>query len=93
MRNNRRVIVVIMGSFGPNGQIDKGRTRDLKAVELIEQGFAARPTEFAAPKPAPATLEEIPTVKTQKAPAAVEQSSTTQESVPTFRIIPPQKKP
>lgn len=42
-RNGRRVIAVIMGSFGPGGAIDKGKTRDLKAVELIERGFAALP--------------------------------------------------
>ena len=42
-RNGRRLIVVIMGSFGPNGAIDKGRTRDLKTIELIEQGFTALP--------------------------------------------------
>lgn len=43
-RNGRRVIVVIMGSFGPGGQKDLGRTRDKKATELIERGFAAIPT-------------------------------------------------
>ena len=42
-RNGRRIIVVIMGSFGPGGLVDKGKTRDLKAVELIERGFAALP--------------------------------------------------
>lgn len=99
-RNGRRVIVVIMGSFGPNGQIDKGRTRDLKAVELIERGFAAQPTEFSAAKPVvaapsatPARSDEIVTIKTEKAATTSEQSSTTQESMPTFRIIPPPKKP
>ena len=42
-RNGRRVIVVIMGSFGPNGQIDKGHSRDIKAIELLERGFTALP--------------------------------------------------
>lgn len=42
-RNGRRVITVIMGSFGPNGEVDKGRTRDLKAIELLERGFSALP--------------------------------------------------
>lgn len=42
-RNGRRVIVVVMGSFGPNGQHDFGKVRDIKAVELIEKGFAAIP--------------------------------------------------
>jgi D-alanyl-D-alanine carboxypeptidase len=39
-RNGRRLIVVIMGSFGPKGEIDMGRSRDLKTIELIERGFA-----------------------------------------------------
>ncbi len=42
-RNGRRLIVVIMGAFGPGGQIDKGRARDLKTIDLIERGFAALP--------------------------------------------------
>lgn len=100
-RNGRRVIVVIMGSFGPNGQIDKGRTRDLKAVELIERGFSAQPAEFspgkpgviAAGVPTPTKPEELPTVKIGKPAAAGEQSSTAPEPVPSFRVIPPPKKP
>lgn len=43
LRNNRRVIVVIMGSLGPGGQRDLGKTRDLKAMELLERGFSALP--------------------------------------------------
>ena len=78
-RNGRRVIAIIMGSFGPNGQVDKGKTRDLKAIELIEQGFAALP---AAPAVQPTTLPQgktgapdaasqadMPTVKTEKTAA------------------------
>lgn len=89
-RNGRRVIAVIMGSFGPNGQTDKGKTRDLKTIELIERGFAALPAAVAAPaKPA-----EIPTVKTDKSvPPTPEQSSTSKDSGLNFRVIPPQKKP
>jgi D-alanyl-D-alanine carboxypeptidase (penicillin-binding protein 5/6) len=81
-RNGRRVIVVIMGSFGPNRTIDKGRARDLKAIELLERGFAAVPPKpvdlgggaSATPSksPAPATAassETMPTVKTDPAPA------------------------
>ena len=97
-RNGRRIIAVIMGSFGHNGEIDKGRARDLKTIELIEAGFDAHPEEFQAAKPAPiptaipAKPDEIPTVKTTKEPAASEQNSTPPESIPTFRIIPPSKK-
>jgi D-alanyl-D-alanine carboxypeptidase (penicillin-binding protein 5/6) len=98
-RNGRRVIVVIMGSFGPNGQKDLGRARDLKAVELIERGFAALPASVptlktgAAGVSSQADAGEIPTIKTEKAPVAAEQSSTTKEPVLTFRVIPPEKKP
>lgn len=101
-RNGRRVIAVIMGSFGPNGQIDKGKTRDLKAIDLIERGFAALPPAVAVSKPAPSTaplpdpakMSEITTVKTDKSPpVAAEQSSTGQEAGLTFRVIPPPKKP
>jgi len=81
-RNGRRVISVIMGSFGPGGQIDKGRARDLKAMELLEQGFAAVPAAAAATAvvktggplspptrpgtPAAKAAGEIRTVKTDK---------------------------
>jgi D-alanyl-D-alanine carboxypeptidase (penicillin-binding protein 5/6) len=47
-RNGRRLILVIMGSLGPGGQHDLGKTRDLKAVELIERGFTAMPIGGAA---------------------------------------------
>jgi D-alanyl-D-alanine carboxypeptidase (penicillin-binding protein 5/6) len=49
LRNGRRVIVVVMGSLGPGGQKDLGKTRDLKAVELLERGFAALPAVAAPP--------------------------------------------
>lgn len=42
-RNGRRVILVIMGSLGPGGSADLGKTRDMKAIELIERGFSAFP--------------------------------------------------
>jgi D-alanyl-D-alanine carboxypeptidase len=75
-RNGRRVISVIMGSFGPGKTIDKGRARDLKAVELVENGFAALPAvpsvKTVAPSPTanPALppTETIPTVTTVKSP-------------------------
>jgi D-alanyl-D-alanine carboxypeptidase (penicillin-binding protein 5/6) len=98
-RNGRRVIVVIMGSFGPNGQKDLGRARDLKAVELIERGFAALPASVPTLKTGAVGVSsqtdarEIPTIKTEKAPVAAEQSSTAKEPVLTFRVIPPEKKP
>lgn len=51
-RNGHRVIGVIMGAFGPNGQIDKGRARDRKMTELLEKGFAAIPASDAPFTPA-----------------------------------------
>ena len=55
-RNGRRVIVVIMGSYGPKGhEIDIGHARDIKTTELIEKGFSALPPggpAFAGPAPA-----------------------------------------
>ena len=83
-RNGRRVIVVVMGSFGPNGQKDLGRARDVKAAELIERGFTAQPVVFQKVKPAapaapvaaaaaPANAGppgEMPTVKTDKSSIA-----------------------
>lgn len=50
-RGGRRVILVVMGSFGPGGRADYGAARDLKAVEYIERGFSALPpgsSNFAA---------------------------------------------
>lgn len=99
-RQGRRVIAIIMGSFGPNGQVDKGRSRDLKSIDLIERGFAAlsaKPEELpvvstgnaAAPAPSPA----IPTVKTDKTADAAEQNSTAPDPSFTFRATPPPKKP
>jgi D-alanyl-D-alanine carboxypeptidase (penicillin-binding protein 5/6) len=98
-RNGRRVIAVIMGSFGPNGQIDKGKTRDLRAIDLIERGFAAQPASMPAGKPAaladtPSQAAEAPTLKTERPSAAgAEQSSTGKDPVFTFRVINPDKKP
>ncbi|HVU34503.1 MAG TPA: D-alanyl-D-alanine carboxypeptidase family protein [Opitutaceae bacterium] len=42
-RNGHRVIVVIMGCFGPGGERDLGRSRDLRAIELMERGFSMLP--------------------------------------------------
>ena len=100
-RNGRRVISVIMGSFGPGRTIDKGRARDLKAVELIEQGFAALPATpsvktAAASAPVAtdaAKPEVVPTITTDKSvsgrvPAAGEQTSTAKEPMFKFPITP-----
>jgi D-alanyl-D-alanine carboxypeptidase len=51
-RNGRRLIIVIMGSFGTGGQADYGAARDLKTIELIERGFATLQASSSAPVPA-----------------------------------------
>lgn len=89
-RDGRRIITVVMGS-------PDSKTRDLKVMELLERGFAARPAvpsvvraKPTAPSAAPA---EIPAVKLTPAPAA-QNSSPAKEPEISFRIIPPsQKKP
>ncbi len=43
LRNNRRVIVVIMGALGAEGKIDLGASRDRKTIELLASSFAALP--------------------------------------------------
>lgn len=61
-RNGRRVIAVVMGSFGPGGQRDLGRTRDIKTIELLERGFAALPAggpAFSGAVPSPAAPSPI----------------------------------
>lgn len=92
-RNGRTIIVVVMGAFGHNRTIDKGQARDLKAIELLEKGFATLPpappavlTNSAAP------AKEIPAVKVDAAPAA-QKASTANDNQITFRVTPPQKKP
>ena len=47
-RNGRRVIAVVMGALGPNRAVDKGRFRDLKAIEFLDRGFATVPGAAAA---------------------------------------------
>lgn len=59
-RNGRRVIVVIMGALGPNGQRDLGRARDMKAIELLERGFAALPPGPVGPVAAAKSASESP---------------------------------
>jgi D-alanyl-D-alanine carboxypeptidase (penicillin-binding protein 5/6) len=77
-RNGRRVIAIIMGSFGPGGQIDKGRARDLKMIELLEKGFAALPPAPATPVVAQPASPISPAPKptaSASAPAAAAASS------------------
>ena len=79
-RNGRRVIAVIMGAVGPKGaETDLGKTRDLRAIELIEKGFAALPASSAPfagtaprqnPAPSPITAAPLPSGEKKADPAA-----------------------
>lgn len=95
-RNNRRVVVVVMGS-------PDSKTRDFKVMELLEQGFAGlpplvpavvstKPAPGAPRAPAPAPTAPVPTVKTDKS-ASPQQSSTPVEPPFRFQVPTPEKKP
>lgn len=58
LRNNHRIIVVVMGS-------PDSKTRDVKVAELIERGFAALPANSPAFTPANAS---IPTIQPDASP-------------------------
>lgn len=88
-RNGRRIIVVIMGAFGPGGAIDKGKSRDLKTVELIERAFSSLPPttpEFkalaTAQSGAVSPLTAAPLTAEEKAAAAGDGSPVIKFSLP-----------
>jgi D-alanyl-D-alanine carboxypeptidase (penicillin-binding protein 5/6) len=89
-RNGRRVIVVIMGAFGPNGQNDLGGSRDVKTIELLEKGFAALP---ATPAPSSATIPPTPTEPSpiSRAPLSQEDKApdAASEGEPVIKFTPP----
>jgi D-alanyl-D-alanine carboxypeptidase len=84
LRDGRRVIAVIMGSFGPGGQIDRGLSRDRKTIDLINRGFAALPADspvFVGPAAAPVS----PISSSSTTPPAA-------ENTPAVRfVLPPRK--
>jgi D-alanyl-D-alanine carboxypeptidase len=69
-RTGRRVIVVIMGALGPNGQRDLGRARDVKAIELLERGFAALPVAVPTLMPNDSPLKPAPSIVIPPPPPA-----------------------
>ncbi|MBS0631131.1 MAG: D-alanyl-D-alanine carboxypeptidase [Verrucomicrobia bacterium] len=88
-RNGRRIIVVIMGAFGPGGAIDKGRSRDLKTIEIIERAFAALPPSTPEFKPlataasgAVSPLSAAPLSAEEKAAASAEGGPVIKFNVP-----------
>lgn len=101
-RNGRRVIVVVMGAFGPNRQVDRGRYRDLKAIELLDRGFAATPqasgAAVAGARPGPSPVRAAPTrpaevLPTVKSDSASPAASTSNDFNFTFRVTPPEPTP
>lgn len=84
-RNGRRLIVVIMGAFGPGGQIDKGRARDLKTIDLIERGFAALPAGPAVASP----LAHVPMTAAEK--SATAPAPAPSDDAPVIKFVVPKK--
>ena len=83
-----------MGSFGKNGEIDKGRTRDLKTADLIEKAFAALPpgsTPFVAQ---PATnASASPASNLSAAPLTTAEKKSAAPADPVIKFnLPPKKK-
>lgn len=90
-RNGRRIIAVVMGS-------PDSKTRDLKVMELLERGYAARPPPATLPtvktNQAGATKasSEIPSVNLNTAPSP-QKASPAKEPEITFRVPTTPKKP
>ena len=95
LRNGKRIIVVIMGSFGKNGEIDKGHSRDLKTADLIEKGFAAIPADSApfVATPSAATAASTGDSNLSAAPlsTAEKKSAAPNEAVIKFSLPPTRK--
>lgn len=93
-RNGRRVILVIMGSLGPNGQRDLGRTRDQKAIELLEKGFAALPPPTAAELAAAAAAKKAAAEESPFTPAPAKSGGTpgaASSDTPSIKLALPKK--
>lgn len=106
-RGGRGLMVVVMG--GPDSRTRDLKVIELleRGFAAVPPHPPAVKTEAGAggalrPEPAAATqssdpitppAESLPTVRTDKTPASVEQSSTVKEPGLIFRVIPPSKKP
>lgn len=94
LRDGRRVIVVIMGSLGANGQRDYGRARDLRAMELLERGFAALPAARAAiATSAPAATAAAPRTTTPSGPAIPAPAEPLLKPAPRPIVAPAEEQP
>lgn len=88
-RNGRRIVAVIMGSFGPNRSVDKGRARDLKMIEMLERGFAAAPARIApVTETAAAPVSPVAAAAGAASPAAASPAAATTE-IPTVKTAAP----
>jgi serine-type D-Ala-D-Ala carboxypeptidase (penicillin-binding protein 5/6) len=91
-RDGRRVIAVVLGTEG-------SKARDLKAMELVERGFAAlavagRLGEAAPASARPVARGDLPTVRTEPAVVPVpEQASTPDEPLIKFNPPTPRRSP
>lgn len=83
-RNGRRIVAVIMGSWGPNRSADKGRARDLKMIEMLERGFAAAPAKIT-PVADSAVPVAGPASAGLSAPKPQEASTHGAEAIPTVK--------
>ncbi|CAM2775900.1 D-alanyl-D-alanine carboxypeptidase family protein [Rariglobus hedericola] len=96
LRNGHRVIIVIMGAFGPGGTIDLGAARDRKTIELLSQSFAAIPAgspTFIGPKEAPTSPFSPVASPVGTTPAAAAPASTPAADAPMVKFtLPPKKK-
>lgn len=101
LRNGKRVIVVIMGAFGPKGVIDRGIARDRKTIALLNSSFAALPAtspKFTGPGvPVPSPISAAPGSGTpvEAAPAGKGAGSSAGGStneVPSIRFVMPPAK-
>jgi D-alanyl-D-alanine carboxypeptidase len=101
-RNGRRIIAVVMGSFGPGGTIDKGVTRDRVTIALLEQGFQKVPpgsSNFDAErakyvKPAVISLDAPPPAGSPSATAKPSTPATApaaSDQGPTIKLSLPKK--
>jgi D-alanyl-D-alanine carboxypeptidase (penicillin-binding protein 5/6) len=93
-RNGKRVIVVVMGSFGPGGQKDLGHTRDAKAIELLERGFAAlgtSGTDFAAERAKYVKPAAIPLDQPVPATGTAAPASAATDGGPSIKLSLPRK--
>jgi len=93
-RSGHRLIVVIMGSFGKGGAIDKGRTRDLKTIDLLEKTFASLPAGspvFAADASASSAAPPLPGLTA--APLTLAEKKAAGPADPVIKFsLPPKKK-